>query len=85
MTAKLPIPKATTGKGYVGVFRNGPVGWFLPEHLCGHRTAEPPNPKISQYYSRAEEPDGHRTYLCRITIEPLTDKLGRPITRRVKE
>jgi hypothetical protein len=76
-TKKIQVPKANKGKGYVGVWRNGKIGWFLPMFIQGpNRSAEMPNSNSSL--------NGERVYLCEITIKPILDKNGRPKTKLIK-
>ena len=64
----------TTGRGFVGRWIDGSLGWTLPRHLSGlSRGNEPP---------AQHEWSNHRPhYLCRITVELIQDKRGRPIVR----
>ena len=68
----------TVGYGYVGKWKAGSLGWFLPNHLEGvNYVNEPPNPN--------ENFKKEKAYLCKITVEQVFDKLGRPIVRRTGE
>lgn len=59
--------KKTVGFGYVGRWKNGTLGWFLPTHLCGRRDgSEHPNDEAGVYSN-----DDDRFALCRITIEQV--------------
>ena len=81
MSKKLKIPKGTTGYGYVGVWDDGEIGWFMPDFIDnqnGRRYPSEPNDQIGLYDKE------HRTFLCEITVTPVTDKCGRPVTRIVK-
>jgi hypothetical protein len=73
--------RGTVGRGYVGAWNDGRLGWFLPDHL------EPSTSHLSADKA-ASHPDwsniGVPSYLCKITIEPITTKAGRLIVRRVK-
>jgi hypothetical protein len=75
---KVKIPKDTTGRGFVGVWRNNTAGWFMPKHLDG-TSIERPESKELQLYAK-----GERLFLCEITVTPILDSLGRPITKIVK-
>lgn len=73
--AKEPT-RTTVGYGYVGVWRNGDVGWFMPRHVWpdpGQRYA-PSQP--------AEDPNaaGDMAVLCKITIEPVPGARRRRFT-----
>ncbi len=76
---KIAIPKETTGYGYVSAWMRGHIGWWLPHHCCGYsrRTPEPPADKFNEYAAKTD-----RAFLCKITIEPILDSLGRPITKK---
>lgn len=80
MTKKLKLPAPNKGKGYVAVWQNGKLGWWLPNHLYDGRTNERPNSNaVTKGYLK-----GERVFLCEIIIKPLKDKKGRPITKIVK-
>ena len=65
----------STGYGYVGKWRDGTLGWFMPKHLDGYGNMKP-NPEDWNI--------GETGYLCKITIKLMKDKLGRNITRKVR-
>lgn len=66
-----PGREKTVGYGWVGKWRNGDIGWRLPKHL-----SYPPNmPDIDNVLR------GKTLYHCRITIEVLHARNGRPITK----
>ena len=72
MSKRIEIPKPAMGYGYVGAWKDGDIGWGLPNALHDRRSGP------------REDFWGHknvRTFLCKITIEPVTDVDGRPITR----
>lgn len=82
--------KRTTGYGYVGLWRNGTLGWWLPRCLaanhrlpCGRLcySAEPPNGEAVTV-SGAEN---DRAVLCKITVEPCLTSNGRLIKRRFRQ
>ena len=75
--------KRLVGYGYVGVWSNGTLGWGMPRHL---------NTRLRKTRSLRRCPDkakpdkwnqGAQTYLCEITVKPVTDSRGRFIVRRV--
>ena len=68
----------TVGYGFVGVWCEGDIGWFLPKHLTGYGI-EPVNGAAPKYLVGKE-----RFVLCRITVEQVFDSKGRPIVRMVK-
>jgi hypothetical protein len=65
----------TVGFGYVNRWRDGSLGWYLPQHLCGlsRRFAERPNPNERVKHEPA--------FLCKITVIQVFNKRGRPIIR----
>ena len=66
------------GFGWVGRWNDGSIGWVLPDHLACH-SGETEAP-----FRRCCVSPDTRLVRCRITIEVLKDKKGRPITRRAK-
>ena len=70
------MAEKVTGKGWVGHWRDGDIGWGLPSTV--HRNGDAGVP---------EQPPTIRgddiVTLCDITITPRLDKLGRPIRRTV--
>ena len=87
MTKRLEIPRKTVGFGWVGAWRDGAIGWWLPKfiHRFNRRgSAERPNSALMSYA------DDNRVYMCKITIEPVLSKprslggRGEPITRIVR-
>lgn len=65
------------GKGYVGRWKDGTLGWFMPKCLTGFkRDREKP---AAHDYNR-----GEKSYLCEISVKQVFDKRGRPIVRIVK-
>lgn len=75
---KVKIPKDNTGRGFVGVWRNNKAGWIMPTHLTGNSIDHPDIENLQQYAK------GERLFLCEITVTPILDALGRPITKIVK-
>lgn len=70
----------TVGFGYVGRWKNGDVGWFMPRMVGGRHDNEPPNDDASKFVGD----DGETFVLCRITVEQVFASNGRAITRRVR-
>jgi hypothetical protein len=73
----------TTGYGFVGRWRDGTLGWILPDYLSGYSRGsytEPPSPR---FHKSARPID--RAVLCRITIEVVKDSRGRSIVRKPKK
>ena len=77
---KIKLPESIKGKGFCGKWLDNQIGWNIPNHLCGgKRYANKPHMREFCFN------DTDRLYLCEITIKPLKDKLGRPITRLAKK
>ncbi len=82
MTKKVKVPKASVGYGFVGAWNDNSIGWGMPGFLSSLNTRHrPERPDVEErpYLSHA------RLYLCKITVKPLLDKRGRPITRFAEE
>lgn len=81
-TKKIQLPKENKGYGYTGVWKDGKAGWFMPSHIVGGDFTRqyPDTPLMSHPCLK-----GERLFLCEITIKPLTDKKGRPITKIIKK
>ena len=78
MSNKIKVPKATSGFGYAGVWHDGSVGWFSPQYVNSSKT-----PKYTDKPVSNPNTAGERFFLCKITMTPVLDKNGRPITRIV--
>jgi hypothetical protein len=74
---KIEVPKAVKGRGYVGTWGDpdNKLGWALPDYLGQTRPG-----KCFRTFANP----GVRAYLCEITIKPVLDGKGRPITRKKK-
>lgn len=83
MSKKIALPKPTVGYGYTGIWHTGQAGWFMPQFVYGSIDRKFPDDPIR----KEDMPllDGERLFLCKITIEPLVDKAGRPITKIVHD
>jgi len=79
MTKKLK-PKASIATGYVALWDDGVLGWFMPEFLHPRLTHAEPHRALRTYLSERHR----RTFLCEIAIRPLRDSRGRFITRIVQ-
>jgi hypothetical protein len=79
MSKKIKIPKATKGKGYSGVWKSEQLGWWVTDHVHPKSLGDPNMQAIEKGYLK-----GERVFLCEITIKPLLDKKGRPITKIIK-
>lgn len=88
MTKRLPVPRKTVGYGYSSSWRNGggfhEVGRTMPKMIGGNWGTRRSPMEVSNE-GRSVLDDGELTYLCKITIEQVLDKLGRPIAKRVKK
>ena len=82
MTKKINIPTATTGDGYSGQWCDGKIGWFVSPHVSGSIDKKYPVTNCNDYSKKYLA--GERSFLCKITIVPLVDKKGRPITKLTK-
>jgi hypothetical protein len=68
----------SVGYGYVGVWNTGDLGWVLPEHLtCNSFSREFPDKDFIY-----PEDD---LFLCKITVELVKDRKGRPIIRHINK
>ena len=80
---KIKTPKSTKAYGFVGVWDDNSIGWSMPQYLHKHDTRHNPSS-----YRKDTSPcflNYDRLYLCEVTIKPILDKLGRPITRLAKK
>lgn len=80
---KIKLPAPTKGYGFVGQWMDESIGWFLPSFV--HKNDS--RGRSSGINERAREfaLPSDRAFLCEIVIKPLKDKLGRPITRKIKK
>ena len=78
MSKKIKVPKETIGFGYAGVWSDGSVGWFSPHHVSDSK-----KPRYTDKPVSNPNTSGERFFLCKITMTPVLDKNGRPITRIV--
>ena len=85
MTRRIKVPKANSGFGYVLPWEDGCVGWYLPTHLSGLPRSYGVD-DISDTTKKfvGARRNGERSFLCKITVTPILDACGRPITRIVK-
>ena len=73
----IEIPEIEISNGWVGQFVDGSLGWNMPGHLAPWS----PNNPHKGFIRVATWRDKQRYFLCRITIDPILDSMGRPITR----
>jgi hypothetical protein len=70
----------TVGYGYVAPWCDGTLGWAVPRFLGGHGPRCPEIPDLlSHPYA-----EGALLVKCKITIEVVKGKSGKPIRRRIK-
>jgi len=74
---KVKNTKRTIGLGFVGCWNDGTLGWCMPTHLSGLK-GQCDHPEVNRWNV------GERTYLCRITVEQVFNKRGRPTVRVLK-
>ena len=67
--------KKVEGTGWVGFWLDGTLGWNLPAYLCGYSNNEFP---MDREYLK----DDDELILCKITVTPVKDTLGRKIVRK---
>lgn len=87
MSKKIEVPEGSVGFGYVGVWCDEHrLGWCMPEHVTGNGRGypEPPGELWKKNTPHPVAGWDNRAYLCRITVEPILDSKGRPITRKPK-
>jgi len=65
------------GFGWVGRWADGTIGWRVPEHVTGFQEVE--RPRATRFMRPTK-----KLTRCRITVEVLPDKRGRPVTRTAK-
>lgn len=69
--------KKVKGKGWVGIWMDGTLGWGLPKFLSNrNRDAEWPA-KAGRAVGKND-----RVVLCEITVKPIKDKNGKFIYRK---
>jgi hypothetical protein len=74
MSKRIEVPKTVTGRAFVGLWIDSHLGWSMPNIHPGGAISPTGN-----WWENARP--GARAYRCQITITPLLDKRGRPITR----
>ena len=82
MSKKLTLPRSTVGRGYVVVWNDGSLGWWMPEFVSKRVCYPPPTQGMKAVYATGSF--NHRFYLCDIIIKPLKDSKGRPMTKMVR-
>ena len=80
---KTKTPKSTKAYGFVGVWDDNSIGWSMPQYF--HKYDSRHNPSVMSPSAAPCFDDSDRLYLCEVTIKPILDKLGRPITRLAKK
>lgn len=82
--AKVKMPKANVVYAFLAVWKDNKAGWMGASHLCGTRNSPDYPADRDDQVNRKELLDGNRLFMCKITIEPLKTKTGKPITRIYK-
>jgi hypothetical protein len=70
------VLKPVKGKGFVGLWNTGELGWGMPNHIQKKGISTP-------HIENRPYLKGHKFYLCEITIKPLKSKNGRYITKNL--
>lgn len=69
------MKRKVTAYGYVGEWRDGTLGWFLPKHLSSRASLERPAQPMPTFSSMI----GEHGVLCKITIEEVPNKRKRKV------
>lgn len=79
MSKKIKIPKAVKGYGYSGAWEypENTIGWNTTPYVTGKQDRKYP----SEPADTLNHGNNVRYFLCEITIKPILDKRGRPITK----
>ena len=77
MSKRITAPKATKARVYSGMWLDGTIGWETGPHI--HPDGDP---SMSDF-DRNPYIGGERFFLCEVTLKPILNKSGRPITRIV--
>lgn len=82
--SKIKIPKAVKGFGYSGTWASpsNTIGWMVSPYVSGKYDRQYPSHVDP---NRFPEAIGQRLFLCEITVRPMIDKMGRPITKIIKK
>lgn len=79
MSKKIQIPKSVKGYGYAGAWSSlkNTIGWNMTPYVTGKIDRKyPSDPADTKNHG-----NNQRYFLCEITVKPLVDKKGRPITK----
>lgn len=81
MSKRIDVPKATVGYAYSGVWTDpaGELGWTGVSSVSRFDTRRIPAPPSAIWEAYACK--GQRRFLCRVTLTPVLDSRGRPITK----
>lgn len=71
----------TVGYVYVGRWSDETLGWIIPKHVYGWGKNLPSIPKLSEMGEWARDAE---LVKCKITLEVVKGKNGKPIKRRIK-
>jgi len=81
MKKRKRVPRAVKGRGFVGCYHDGSLGWHVPGFVAaetGGRCMFGMGQRVMPRFA------DKMFYLCRISLTPLRDSLGRPITRTAR-
>lgn len=72
----MKIPKSVKSRAWVGVWKDGTIGWQVPSYITESGSSRP----LAMWGHWKE----YKTqfYRCEVIIRPLLDKRGKPIMRR---
>lgn len=65
--------------GFVGAWRDGTLGWLMPEHIYGW--GEKVSRKFPDRPAKTFLNEPQRLVLCEITVKVVKNKKGKPIVR----
>ena len=77
-----PKFKKVVGYGYTGLWQSGKPGWWMPDFINNSDTRRRPSRKFKERELDTSIGVNNRLYLCKITVQIVKDKRGRPIIRK---
>lgn len=82
----------TVGKTWAGRWNDGTLGWGIGHHVASNNSASMLEPEGHEWFYDTrpmswlgKEAQREKVFLCKITIEQIFDKNGRPIIRYKKK
>lgn len=78
MSKKITVPKPIKGFGYSSTWSDGSLGWETTPFVTNSKSRKYVSPPLPE---RNPSMRGERFFLCEITIKPILNKKGRPITK----